>query len=63
MPTVGSRWVDSLPPVPTSYLDVPVRYDLAPAMKWLESEVPASFGNLEERHEVPGKSRAHYAYA
>ena len=32
------------PPVPTSYLDVPVRYDLAPAMHWLESEVPASFG-------------------
>lgn len=62
VPTVSSRWVDSLPPVPTSYLDVPVRYDLAPAMKWLESEVPTTFGNLEERHEVPGKSRAHYAF-
>ena len=63
MPEVVSTWVDTLPPVPTSYLDVPVRYDLAPAMHWLEAEVPASFGSLDERHEVPGKKRVHYAYA
>jgi hypothetical protein len=44
-------------------LDVPVRYDLAPAMHWLESEVPTSLGSLEERHEVPNKNRVHYAYA
>jgi hypothetical protein len=55
--------VDALPPVPTSYLDVPVRYDLAPAMHWLETEVPVAFGSLEERHEVPRKKRVHYAYA
>ena len=63
MPEVVSIWVDSLPPIPTSYLDVPVRYDLAPAMHWLEAEVPVSFGSLEERHEVPDKNRVHYAYA
>ena len=63
VPRVTSAWVDTLPPVPTSYLDVPVRYDLAPAMRWLESEVPASFGSLEERHGVPNKKRVHYAYA
>jgi uncharacterized protein DUF4403 len=55
--------VDTLPPVPTSYLDVPVRYDLAPAMHWLETEVPVSLGSLEDRHEVPNKKRVHYAYA
>ena len=62
VPTASGVWVDSLPPVPSSYLDVPVRYDLAPAMRWLESEVPARFGDLEERHVVPGKTRLHYAY-
>ena len=62
MPRATAVWVDSLPPVPTSYLDVPVRYDLGPAMHWLESEVPTTLGTLEERHEVPGKHRLHYAY-
>ena len=59
--TVG--WTDTLPPVPTSYIDVPVRYDLGPALRWLESEVPARFGDLEERKPIPGKKRLRYAYA
>jgi hypothetical protein len=63
MPVATGVWVDTLPPVPTSYVDVPVRYDLGPALKWLDSEVPASFGDLEDRQEVPGKKRLHYAYA
>jgi len=63
VPRASATWVDTLPPVPTSYLDVPVRYDLGPAMSWLESEVPVSFGSLEERHDVPNKKRVHYAYA
>jgi hypothetical protein len=63
VPRASATWVDTLPPVPTSYLDVPVRYDLAPAMHWLETEVPASFGSLEERHDIPTKKRVHYAYA
>jgi hypothetical protein len=63
VPRASATWVDTLPPVPTSYLDVPVRYDLGPAMSWLESEVPGSFGSLEERHDVPNKKRVHYAYA
>jgi hypothetical protein len=62
VPRMAATWVDTLPPVPTSYLDVPVRYDLAPAMAWLESEVPRTLGSLEERHEVPRKKRVHYAY-
>ena len=63
VPRVTATWADTLPPVPTSYLDVPVRYDLGPAMSWLEGEVPVSFGSLEERHEVPNRKRVHYAYA
>jgi hypothetical protein len=63
VPVATGTWQDTLPPVPTSYLDVPVRYDLAPAMKWLESQVPTAFGDLEERQEIPGKKRMHYAYA
>jgi uncharacterized protein DUF4403 len=63
VPRASATWVDTLPPVPTSYLDVPVRYDLGPAMSWLESEVPVSFGSLEVRNDVPNKKRVHYAYA
>ena len=63
VPMASGAWVDTLPPVPTSYLDVPVRYDLAPSLRWLEAEVPASFGDLEERKPVAGKQRLHYAYA
>jgi hypothetical protein len=62
VPHATTAWVDSLPPVSTSYLDVPVRYDLGPAMHWLESEVPTTLGDLEERHAVEGKRRLHYAY-
>ena len=62
VPRATSSWADTLPPVPTSYLDVPVRYDLAPAMKWLESEVPRRLGDLEDRKAVPGRDRLHYAY-
>jgi len=62
VPVATGVWADTLPPVPTSYLDVPVRYDLGPAMKWLEAEVPTTIGDIEDRHEVPGKKRLHYAY-
>jgi hypothetical protein len=63
VPRATAVWVDTLPPVPTSYLDVPVRYDLAPALRWLESEVPVRFGDLEERKPIVGKKRMRYAYA
>jgi hypothetical protein len=62
VPRATAVWADTLPPVPTSYLDVPVRYDLAPAMRWLESEVPASFGDLDERKPIAGRKRMTYAY-
>jgi hypothetical protein len=61
-PRATAAWVDTLPPVPTSYLDVPVRYELAPALRWLESAVPATIGDLEERHQSPDNSRLRYAF-
>jgi hypothetical protein len=62
VPHATSAWADTLPPVATSYLDVPVRYDLAPALKWLEAEVPRRIGDLEDRTAVSGNDRLHYAY-
>ncbi|HEU4588025.1 MAG TPA: DUF4403 family protein [Gemmatimonadales bacterium] len=61
-PRVTATWVDTLPPVPTSYIDVPVRYNLAPAIRWLESAIPTVIGDLKHRHQAPGNSRVHYAF-
>jgi len=63
VPHVTDAWIDTLPPVPTSYVDVPVRYDLAPALHWLESAIPLTIGDITQRHEIPGKKRTHYAFA
>jgi hypothetical protein len=62
LPRAVGTWVDTMPPVPTSYIDVPVRYDLAPALRWLESEVPQVIGHLDERRQAAGNSRLHYAF-
>jgi hypothetical protein len=61
-PRATGPWIDTLPPVPTSYLDVPVRYDLAPALQWLEAAVPRTVGDINDRRPVPGKKRTHYAF-
>ncbi len=63
VPRATTAWVDTLPPVPTSYLDVPVRYDLARALAWLESAVPPVIGNIDRRRRAPGNSRFKYAYS
>lgn len=63
VPRAQGGWTDTLPPVPQSFIDVPVRYDLAPALRWLESEVPTVIGDIEERKPVAGKRRMHYAFA
>ena len=61
-PHATGPWLDSLPPVPTSYIDVPVRYDLAPTLEWLEAAVPRAMGDLAERRPIPHKKRMHYAF-
>jgi hypothetical protein len=63
VPRATAAWVDSLPPVPTSYLDVPVRYDLARALGWLESAVPPVIGNIDQRHRASNNKRLKYAYS
>lgn len=61
-PRASGRWLDTLPPVPTSYIDVPVRYNLAPALQWLETTVPHALGDINDRRPIPGKKRMHYAF-
>src|SRR4029077_15527877 len=62
-PRASRAGVDTLPPVPTSYIDVPVRYNLAPAIQWLETAVPGRIGDINERRPIPGKKRMDYAFA
>jgi hypothetical protein len=62
VPRASGSWVDTLPPVAASYIDVPVRYDLAPALQWLETAVPLTIGDIAQRRPVPGKKRMHYAF-
>jgi len=61
-PRAAGPWVDTLPPVPTSFIDVPVRYDLAPALKWMEATIPRTLGDINDRHQIPGKKRMRYAF-
>lgn len=53
---------DTLPSLPTSTLDIPLTYDLAPVVRALENAVPKKFGNIEERHNVNGQPRMHVAF-
>lgn len=46
-----------------SVLDLPVAYDLGPALAWLDSVVPRRIGDVDARQEVPGNSRLSFAYA
>lgn len=46
-----------------SVVDVPVEYDLGPAMAWLEETIPRRIGDLDERITVPGNSRIRFAFS
>jgi hypothetical protein len=54
--------VESLPPVPPSRLELPVQYDLKPALEWLESSVPRTIGKIGHKLAVKGNDRLHIAY-
>ncbi len=56
---VGDSALTLLP----SVLDLPVEYDLGPALAWLDSVVPRRIGDVDERIEVPSNSRLSFAYA
>ena len=53
---------ESLPPVPPSRLEIPVVYDLKPALEWLEAEVPDTIGDIKKKTALPGNNRVHIAY-
>src|SRR5215210_4355371 len=54
--------IDTLPSLPTSTLDIPLTYDLSPVVQALEKAVPRKFGNLNERHAIPGQPRMTVAF-
>ena len=54
--------VDTLPSLPTSTLDIPLTYDLSPVVQALEKSVPKKFGNINERHQIPGQPRMNVAF-
>lgn len=53
--------VESLPPVPPSRLELPVTYDLAPALAWLETEVPRNIGSMEKQIRVNDRTKIAFA--
>lgn len=53
---------DTLPPLPSSTLDIPLTYDLSPVIQAVEKAVPKKFGNIDERHEIPGRKQMHVAF-
>ncbi len=53
--------VESLPPVPPSRLELPVAYDLAPALAWLETEVPGSIGSMDKQIRVNDRTKIAFA--
>ncbi len=54
--------VDSVPPLATSTLDIPLTYDLAPVIAALEKAVPTRFGDISKRISVPDRPRMHIAF-
>lgn len=54
--------VESLPTIPPSRLELPVRYDLKPALEWLQAEVPKTIGDIDKKLPLAGNSRVHLAY-
>jgi hypothetical protein len=53
---------DDVAELPPSVIDLPVVYDLDPAIAALERAVPSTVGNLDERRPIPGHGRLEYAF-
>lgn len=51
-----------LPPIAVSVVDAPIALSLGPALAALESTVPRTFGDLDERLRHPGNPRQHFAF-
>lgn len=61
-PTMVADLPDTVPPVPPSFVQAPIVYDLAPALALLDSVVPRTFGRLDVRQPVASNRRVHVAY-
>lgn len=61
-PALVAGVAESLPAIPPSRLEIPVRYDLRPAFDWLESEIPKTIGDIDNKMALPGNDRVHLAY-
>lgn len=62
-PAIVADLPDPLPELPLSVIDAPVSYDLAPAIAALEAAVPRQIGDIEQRQQAGGNTRAHFAFA
>ncbi len=62
-PAIAADLPDPLPELPLSVIDAPVSYDLAPAIAALEAAVPRKIGDMEQRMQAGGNTRAHFAFA
>ncbi len=49
--------------IPPSIVESEIRYDLTPALAALEKAVPRTFGDIEQRLDVPSNGRMHVAFA
>ncbi len=53
---------DTVSPLASSTLDIPLTYDLAPVIAAMEKAVPTRFGNISKRQAVPERPRMHIAF-
>jgi hypothetical protein len=61
-PQVVADLPDTVPPLPPSYVQAPIIYDLAPALGMLDAAVPRRFGSLDDRQTLPSNRRVRVAY-
>ena len=58
----GALAMPALPEMPTSVVDAPISYALAPALTALEQSVPVRFGDIDQRIPIPSNSRQQVAF-
>lgn len=61
-PAIVADLPDTVPPLPPSFVQAPIIYDLAPALDMLDDAVPRRFGSLDDRQVVPSNRRVRVAY-
>ena len=61
-PTVSPPGMDSLPPMPVSVIEAPVRYALGTAIDSLEAAVPRDYGDLDARISSAKNKRVSFSF-